>query len=66
MARRPGPRLAAKRNLPSGSKLKALVTASFGTCPIADNRPVDSSTVKAPMRLWPRSEGNKNILEAVI
>src|SRR5215510_5131348 len=53
-ASRPDCEPAAKRNLPSGSRLKALGTASVDTCPMAVNRPVEVSTEKPAMLLWPR------------
>ena len=53
-ARRPDAEPATKTNFPSGSILNALGTASVGSCPIADRLPVEASTEKHAMLLWPR------------
>jgi hypothetical protein len=42
---------AAKRKCPSGSRLKALGTASVAMCPMAVNRPEAPSTAKLAMLL---------------
>jgi hypothetical protein len=57
---------AAKRKWPSGSRLKALGTASVATCPRAVNRPEEPSTAKLAMLLWPRFGAYKNCPEGVI
>jgi hypothetical protein len=57
---------AAKRKLPSGSRLKALGTASVDTCPMAVNLPEEASTEKPAMLLWPRFGAYKNVPEGVI
>ena len=45
---------AAKTKLPSGSRAKALGTASVGTCPAAVSCPLAGSTANPAMLLWPR------------
>jgi len=57
---------AAKRKLPSGSRLKALGTASVDTCPMAINRPEETSSEKPAMLLWPRLGAYKNVPEGEI
>jgi hypothetical protein len=57
---------AAKRKWPSGSRLKALGTASVATCPMAVNRPEEPSTAKLAMLLWPRFGAYKNFPEGAM
>ena len=65
-ANRPVAEPAAKRKLPSGSKLKALGTASVDTRPMAVNRPEVASTEKPAMLLWPRLGAYKNFPDGEI
>jgi hypothetical protein len=57
---------AAKRKWPSGSRLKALGTASVAMCPMAVKRPEEPSTAKLAMLLWPRFGAYKNFPEGEI
>jgi hypothetical protein len=57
---------AAKRKWPSGSRLKALGTASVAMCPRDVKRPEAPSTAKLAMLLWPRFGAYKNCPEGVI
>ena len=55
---------AEKRNLSWGSRLKALGMVSEATLPVAVNCPVEVSTEKQAMLLWPRFGAYRNLPEA--
>ena len=65
-ARRSDADPAAKRNLPSGSRLKALGTASVGTIPTGVNSPLAGCTANPAMLLWPRLGTYRNFPEGEI
>ena len=56
---------AEKRNLSWGSKHKALGIGSEATRPVAVNSPVELSTEKQAMLLWPRLGAYRNRPDAV-
>jgi hypothetical protein len=59
-AMRPDAWPAEKRNLSWGSRLKALGIGSEATLPVAVNCPVEVSTAKHAMLLWPRLGAYRN------